>query len=272
MGFLLNEGIMKGEQAPDYDSCIKIATLSALLEMLTPGLIAIIAPIVVGLLMGPVGLAGMLAGALTSGFMLAVTMSNAGGAWDNAKKFVEKDGLSQYYDDGKDRAKKSENHKAVVVGDTVGDPFKDTSGPALNILIKLMSIVSLVLAPVFRNLNEPKGFDSPGDLEDNYKGSVYAIVILVIAIIAIIVITFVIYTWMAKVAGEVEEKSAAHRAETARAAAAAAEAEAEAATEADAEADAEGVAAAVEEEAVDAADVEVKEDAGDDAADETAES
>merc|ERR1711871_1637127 len=177
MQFLLNDGIMKGEQAPDYDSCIKIATLSALLEMLTPGLIAIIAPIVVGLLMGPVGLAGMLAGALTSGFMLAVTMSNAGGAWDNAKKFVEKDGLSQYYNDGKDRAKKSENHKAVVVGDAVGDPFKDTSGPALNILIKLMTIVSLVLAPAFNRVN-------PGAVQQWNTTSVIIGVVIAVVVFA----------------------------------------------------------------------------------------
>jgi H(+)-translocating pyrophosphatase len=127
-----------------YADCIEIATGSALREMLIPGFMAVVMPAVVGFLLGAPALAGLLVGALTSGFMLAVTMANAGGAWDNAKKYCEKGAL------GEGREKGSEAHAATVVGDTVGDPFKDTSGPALNILIKLMSIVSLVLAPVLK--------------------------------------------------------------------------------------------------------------------------
>lgn len=127
-----------------FNECIRISTVSSLQEMLLPGILAVFSPAIVGFILGAEALAGLLAGALVSGFQLAVTMSNAGGAWDNAKKYVEKDGL------GAGKTKGSDCHKATVVGDTVGDPFKDTSGPALNILIKLMSIVSLVLAPVFK--------------------------------------------------------------------------------------------------------------------------
>merc|ERR1712065_117762 len=115
--------------------------------MAIPGGLAVFMPPIVGFVLGSKGLAGMLIGSLSSGFLLAIMMSNAGGAWDNAKKYVEKDNL------GPGKGKRSENHKAVVVGDTVGDPFKDTSGPALNILIKLMTIVSLVLAPAFNRVN-----------------------------------------------------------------------------------------------------------------------
>ena len=149
-------GIMTGAVKPDYDRCIRISTEAALKEMMLPGVLAVFTPAVVGFLMGSYGLAGMLAGALTSGFMLAVMMANAGGAWDNAKKYVEKDGL------GAGRGKHTSNHDATVIGDTVGDPFKDTSGPSLNILIKLMSVVSLVLAPVFKSLDDPNGFDNKG--------------------------------------------------------------------------------------------------------------
>ena len=134
------KGIMEGETEPDYASCIKISTESSLKEMIVPGLLAVICPLVIGFLLEPKGLAGFLAGALISGVTLALMMANSGGAWDNAKKYIE---------EGNVGGKGSEAHKAAVVGDTIGDPFKDTSGPAMNILIKLMTIVSLVCAPLF---------------------------------------------------------------------------------------------------------------------------
>jgi K(+)-stimulated pyrophosphate-energized sodium pump len=133
-------GIMEGTGKPDYKSCVSISTTAALKEMLVPGIMAVIAPLAVGLLLGAEALGGLLAGALVSGVLLAIFMSNAGGAWDNAKKYIE---------DGHNGGKGSEAHKAAVVGDTVGDPCKDTSGPSINILIKLMTIVSLVFAPIF---------------------------------------------------------------------------------------------------------------------------
>ena len=133
-------GIMEGKAEPDYQSCIKISTEASLKEMVLPGILAVVCPIIVGFLLGASGLAGFLAGALISGVALALMMSNAGGAWDNAKKYIE---------EGNQGGKGSEAHKAAVVGDTIGDPFKDTSGPAMNILIKLMTIVSLVVAPIF---------------------------------------------------------------------------------------------------------------------------
>ena len=135
-----NPGILEGTEKPDYATCVGISTDAALKEMVAPGLLAIIAPILVGILFGVEALGGMLAGSLGSGVLLAIMMSNAGGAWDNAKKYIES---------GTHGGKGSEAHKAAVVGDTVGDPFKDTSGPSINILIKLMTIVSLVFAPVF---------------------------------------------------------------------------------------------------------------------------
>ncbi len=131
------KGIMEGKATPEYAKCVEISTKGAQKEMLLPSLVAIIVPVVVGAAMGVAGVIGLLAGGLTSGFTLAVFMNNAGGAWDNAKKFVEK---------GNYGGKGSEAHKAAVVGDTVGDPFKDTSGPSLNILIKLMTMVSVVMA------------------------------------------------------------------------------------------------------------------------------
>ncbi|MBN2734039.1 MAG: sodium-translocating pyrophosphatase [Methanomicrobiaceae archaeon] len=134
------KGIMEGETDPDYASCIAISTNSALKEMIAPGVLAIAAPLLVGFVLGAGALGGLLAGSLVSGFMLAITMANAGGAWDNAKKFIE---LGNYGGKGSDA------HKAGVTGDTVGDPFKDTSGPAINILLKLMSIVAVVFAPLF---------------------------------------------------------------------------------------------------------------------------
>ena len=138
--FRENPGILKGEVKPDHKRCVSISTQAALREMVVPGVIAIVVPIIVGVLLGAAALGGLLAGALVTGVMLAIFMSNAGGAWDNAKKYIES---------GHHGGKGSEPHKAAVVGDTVGDPFKDTSGPSINILIKLMTIVSLVFAPLF---------------------------------------------------------------------------------------------------------------------------
>lgn len=132
-------GIMEGKEKPDYASCVSISTAGAQREMVMPSLLAIIVPVVTGLLLGVAGVMGLLVGGLTTGFSLALTLNNAGGAWDNAKKFIEK---------GNFGGKKSEPHKAAVVGDTVGDPFKDTSGPSLNILIKLMTMVSVVFSGV----------------------------------------------------------------------------------------------------------------------------
>ena len=133
-------GILKGTSRPDYASCVSISTNAALKEMFLPGLMAVLAPIAVGLILGPDALGGLLTGALLTGVLMAIFMSNSGGAWDNAKKYIE---------EGNHGGKGSTAHKAAVVGDTVGDPFKDTSGPSINILIKLMTIVSLVFAPLF---------------------------------------------------------------------------------------------------------------------------
>ncbi|WP_130863983.1 sodium-translocating pyrophosphatase [Bacilliculturomica massiliensis] len=138
--FREDKGIMAGTSKPDYARCVDISTGAALREMVAPGLLAVIAPLAVGFIMGTAALGGMLAGALASGVLLAIMMANAGGAWDNAKKYVES---------GVYGGKGSETHKAAVVGDTVGDPFKDTSGPSINILIKLMTIVAVVFAPLF---------------------------------------------------------------------------------------------------------------------------
>jgi K(+)-stimulated pyrophosphate-energized sodium pump len=132
-------GLMEGTAEPDSNRCIEIATTAALKRMVLPGVLAVGAPVVVGFALGPAALGGMLGGALLGCVLLALTMANAGGAWDNAKKYVEKGNLG---------GKGSEVHKAVVVGDTVGDPFKDTSGPSMNILINVMAIVSLVIAPL----------------------------------------------------------------------------------------------------------------------------
>ena len=138
--FREDKGILEGTSKPDYAHCVDISTRAALKEMIVPGLMAIIAPLVIGIVLGVEALGGMLGGALSSGVLLALMMANAGGAWDNAKKYIE---------EGHFGGKGSDPHKAAVVGDTVGDPFKDTSGPSINILIKLMTIVSLVFAPVF---------------------------------------------------------------------------------------------------------------------------
>lgn len=133
-------GIMKGTEKPDYKSCVSISTTAALHEMLLPGAMAVVVPILVGIVLGVEALGGLQAGALVTGVLMAIFMANSGGAWDNAKKYIE---------EGNYGGKGSEAHKAAVVGDTVGDPFKDTSGPSINILIKLMTVVSLVFAPLF---------------------------------------------------------------------------------------------------------------------------
>lgn len=141
--FRENPGIMEGTAKPDYATCVDISTKAALKEMMAPGLMAIIAPLAVGIILGVEALGGMLAGSLAAGVLLAIMMANAGGAWDNAKKYVE---------EGHYGGKGSETHKATVVGDTVGDPFKDTSGPSINILIKLMTIVAVVFTPLFLSI------------------------------------------------------------------------------------------------------------------------
>merc|ERR1712039_7480 len=153
MGELASQGMEIPEDEdvkPDSDRCVAISTASSVREMLAPGAYAVLGPLIVGFTVGPRCLMGLLAGAIVSGCMIAIMMSNAGGAWDNSKKLCEKLQL-----------KKTEQGKACVIGDTVGDPFKDTSGPALNILIKLMSMVSLLIAPFMRG---------KGDWEDWYFG------------------------------------------------------------------------------------------------------
>lgn len=133
-------GILEGKAKPDYKSCVAISTQAALREMLVPGIMAVVSPVIVGIVLGPAALGGLLAGSLVTGVLMAIFMSNAGGAWDNAKKYIE---------EGAHGGKGSDSHIAAIVGDTVGDPLKDTSGPSINILIKLMTIVSLVFAPIF---------------------------------------------------------------------------------------------------------------------------
>lgn len=142
--FREDKGIMTGKSLPDYERCVDISTKAALKEMIAPGVLAIVAPLLVGFILGPKALGGTLAGALVCGVLLAIMMANAGGAWDNAKKYVE---------EGNHGGKGSDTHKATVVGDTVGDPFKDTSGPSINILIKLMTIVSLVFGSIIVQYN-----------------------------------------------------------------------------------------------------------------------
>jgi len=144
--FKENPGIMEGKVKPDYAKCVDISTKAALREMILPGMIALLAPIAAGLIMGYVGLAGMLAGALVAGILMGLFQSNAGGAWDNTKKSI-----------GADGEKGTEHYLAAVVGDTVGDPFKDTSGPSLNTLVKLMTIVAVVFIPIFALIAEGTG-------------------------------------------------------------------------------------------------------------------
>jgi K(+)-stimulated pyrophosphate-energized sodium pump len=133
------KGLMEGEAKPEYGRCVAICTTDAIKQMIVPGVMTIVVPIIIGLILGPLALGGFLIGAVSSGFILAITFANAGGSWDNAKKWIERGAFG---------GKGSEAHKAAVIGDMVGDPMKDTAGPSLNIMIKLMSIVALVLAPV----------------------------------------------------------------------------------------------------------------------------
>ena len=133
------KGILEGKTEPDYARCVAISTKGAQAEMMLPSFLAIIAPVTMGFVFGVAGVMGLLVGGLTAGTVLAVFMANTGGAWDNAKKYIEEGNLG---------GKGSEAHKAAVIGDTVGDPFKDTSGPSLNILIKLMSMVAIVMAGI----------------------------------------------------------------------------------------------------------------------------
>lgn len=146
---LLGKDKSRGVGQPDYNKCVDISTKASLIEMIIPGTLAICAPLSIGFILGPEALGGLLVGGITSGFMLAVYMANAGGAWDNAKKWIEAEGM------GEGKGKNTKYHKAAVVGDTIGDPFKDTSGPALNILIKLMTMISLVFGKnVFKGRGE----------------------------------------------------------------------------------------------------------------------
>jgi K(+)-stimulated pyrophosphate-energized sodium pump len=135
--FSEDPAILRGESQPDYARCVEISTIGAQREMLAPSLIAVTVPVLVSLLLGVAGVIGLLVGGLSAGFVLAVFLANAGGAWDNAKKFIE---------EGHHGGKGSGAHRASVIGDTVGDPFKDTAGPSLNILIKLMSIIAITVA------------------------------------------------------------------------------------------------------------------------------
>merc|ERR1711988_1114588 len=163
-------GIMEYKNDADHDTCVAICTAVSVEEMVLPGGYAVLSPIFVGLLVGPYALGGMLAGAIASGAMLAIMMSNAGGAWDNSKKFIEIEGGP----DGNEK-KGTETHKACVVGDTVGDPFKDTSGPALNILIKLMSVIALTIAPLISGNDNWEGY---------YYGFIPGFLILLMTFIA----------------------------------------------------------------------------------------
>jgi K(+)-stimulated pyrophosphate-energized sodium pump len=133
-------GLMEGTTRPEYGRIVDISTKASISQMIAPGVMTILSPVVVGIVLGPLALTGFLAGAIVTGFILAIAFANAGGSWDNAKKWIET---------GAYGGKGSDAHKASVVGDTVGDPMKDTSGPSLNIMIKLISIIALVLAPVF---------------------------------------------------------------------------------------------------------------------------
>jgi len=138
------KGLMEGTANPDYSRCVDICTKTALKEMLAPSIMTIIMPVITGIFLGKYALAGFLIGALATGFIFAITLNNAGGSWDNAKKWIET---------GQFGGKGSDAHKAGVVGDTVGDPMKDTAGPSLNIMLKLMSVISLMLAPVLINFS-----------------------------------------------------------------------------------------------------------------------
>jgi len=142
--FRESPSILSGDEEPDYARCVEISTLSAQREMVAPALLAVLVPVLTGLVLGVAGVIGLLAGGLAAGFVLAVFLANAGGAWDNAKKYIEQ---------GNYGGKNSPAHHAAVIGDTVGDPFKDTAGPSLNILVKLMTIVAIVTAGVTVNFS-----------------------------------------------------------------------------------------------------------------------
>jgi K(+)-stimulated pyrophosphate-energized sodium pump len=161
-------GIMEGTGKPEYDKCVAISTEASIKKMMLPGAIAIVSPLIIGFILGPEALGGFLAGATVSGVLMGMFQNNAGGAWDNAKKSFEK-GVEI---NGQIYYKKSEPHKASVTGDTVGDPFKDTSGPSMNILIKLMSIVSLVVAPTLAQLHESEVKTTEQKVEKNIQISI----------------------------------------------------------------------------------------------------
>jgi inorganic pyrophosphatase len=153
-----NPGILQGTVEPDYKSCIKISTRASLIEMIAPGCLVIFTPMLIGIAFGPKAIAGFLPGAIVSGVQMAISAANTGGAWDNAKKYIEAGNMvddegNVFINIGNVVRKGSDLHKAAVVGDTVGDPLKDTSGPALNILIKLMAILSLVFADLFLRIH-----------------------------------------------------------------------------------------------------------------------
>jgi len=166
-------GLREGTAEADSDKCVEISTQSSVEEMILPGIYAILSPITVGFLIGPKCLTGLLGGSIASGMMLAVMMANAGGAWDNSKKYIEIEGACG--------GKGTETHKACVVGDTVGDPFKDTSGPSLNILIKLMSIISLTIAPLMEG-------------DGNWDNWYYGLIPLAVMVIG----TYVVYHYFWK--------------------------------------------------------------------------
>jgi len=176
------------EVEPDSDRCVEISTRSSVQEMIAPGTYAVLAPLIGGFLVGPTFLMGMLAGAIASGCQLAIMMANAGGAWDNSKKLCEKLGLKK-----STNPKEREQQKACVVGDTVGDPFKDTSGPALNILIKLMSMVSLTVAPLLKSWGGKPG-NEQGDFEYWYEGmaplAIFVVLTLILASKAVNILTW----------------------------------------------------------------------------------
>jgi len=144
-------GLKEGKAKPDSARCVDISTKGALKEMIFPGLLAIVSPIAVGIVLGPEALGGMLIGAVLVGVLLAIMMANSGGAWDNAKKYIEMGNAKKYIEMGNYGGKGTKVHEAAVIGDTVGDPLKDTAGPSMNILIKVMSIVALVFVPLFIN-------------------------------------------------------------------------------------------------------------------------
>jgi K(+)-stimulated pyrophosphate-energized sodium pump len=162
-------GIMEGKAKPEYEKCVAISTEASIKKMMAPGAIAIIAPLIIGFLLGPEALGGFLAGATVSGVLMGMFQNNAGGAWDNAKKSFEK-GVDI---NGQKYYKGSDPHKASVTGDTVGDPFKDTSGPSMNILIKLMSIVSLVIAPTLAAVFHTKNISENNAAKVNTEQSIY---------------------------------------------------------------------------------------------------